>query len=151
MRAIFLAFVLSLSAAAAYAVSACTQPSPANTSINYFGFGSQCAQNNSVLCMTNETMIFSVVPNGYSFGCEAHTYFWDFGDGVPGSGINVFHTYAAPGTYVVTMTLSSPFSSTTLARTVRVTSASTPVPVVDHRALIVLPLAIVAIAFLRLR
>jgi hypothetical protein len=151
MRAIFLAFVLSLSAAAAYAISACTQPSPSNTSINYFGFGSQCAQNNSVLCTTNETMVFSVVPNGYSFGCEAHTYFWDFGDGVPGSGINVFHTYASPGTYVVTMTLSSPFTSTTLARTITVITAFTPVPAIDRRLLIVLALAMVAIAFLRLR
>lgn len=149
MRAIFLAFVLSLSTAAAYAIGACTQPSPANTSITYFGFTSNCAQNNSLVCTPNETMVFSVVPNGYSFGCEGHTYIWDFGDGSPGSGINVFHTYTAPGTYLVKLTLASELSPTlVLTQTVNV---FTPVPAIDRRALIVLALAIAAIAFVRLR
>jgi|GEM_PF-1277431 len=149
MRAIFLAFVLSLSAAAAYAISACTQPSPSNTSISYFGFDSHCATNNSLVCTPNETMVFSVIPNGYSFGCEGHTYLWDFGDGSPGSGINVFHTYTAPGTYLVTLTLTSELSPTlVLTQTINV---FTPVPAIDRRALMVLALAIVAIAFLQLR
>ena len=120
MRAIFLAFVLSLSAAAAYAISACTQPSPSNTSITYFGFDSHCAQNNSLVCTPNETMVFSAVPNGYSFGCEGHTYLWDFGDTTIGSGINVFHTYTAPGTYIVKLTLTSELSQTlVLTQTVK--------------------------------
>jgi len=93
-------------------------------------------------------MVFSAVPNGYSFGCESHTFIWDFGDGVPGSGINVFHTYTAPGTYNVKLTLTSPFSTLVLTQTVNV---FTPVPAIDRRMLIVLALAIVAIAFLRLR
>jgi hypothetical protein len=149
MKAIFLAFVLSLSAVAAYAISACTQPSPANTTLSYFGFDSHCAQNNSLACAPNETMVFSAVPNGYSFGCEGHTYIWDFGDGSPGSGINVFHTYTAPGTYVVKLTLTSELSATlVLTQTINVFPL---LPAIDRRTLILLALAIVAIAFVRLR
>lgn len=149
MRVIFLALLLSFIAAAAYAVGACMQPSPSNTSISYFGFTSQCATNNAVVCTPNETMVFSVIPNGYSFGCESHTYLWDFGDGSPGSGISVFHTYAAPGTYLVKLTLTSELSPTlVLTQTVNV---FTILPAIDRRMRIVLALAIAAIAYIRLR
>ena len=33
-------------------------------------------------------------------------YIWDFGDGATGTGQNVSHTYASPGTYTVNLTLS---------------------------------------------
>jgi PKD repeat protein len=149
MKALTLAFVLSLTAAGAYAVSACTQPAPANTSISYFGFDSNCATNNSLACTPNETMVFSAIPNGYSFGCEGHTFLWDFGDTTIGSGINVFHTFTAPGTYVVKLTLTSELSQTlVLTQTINVFPA---VPAIDRRALIALALAIIAIAFVRLR
>jgi len=149
MRVIFLALLLSFIAAAAYALGACTQPGPSNTTISYFGFSSQCATNNSVVCTPNETMVFSVIPNGYSFGCESHTFIWDFGDGSPGSGINVFHTYTAPGTYVVKLTLTSELSPTVvLAQTVNV---FTILPAIDYRLLLLLAFALGAIAFVRLR
>jgi len=149
MKAIFLAFVLSLGVRGAYAISACTQPSPANTSISYFGFNSNYATGNSLACTPNETMVFSAIPNGYSFGCEGHTYLWDFGDTTIGSGINVFHTFAAPGTYVVKLTLTSALSQTlVLMQTINVFP---PLPAIDRRALIALALAIIAIAFVRLR
>ncbi|HEV7487054.1 MAG TPA: PKD domain-containing protein [Thermoanaerobaculia bacterium] len=149
MKALTLAFLLSLTAARSYAISACTQPSPSNTSISYFGFDSNCSTNNSLACTPNETMVFSAIPNGYSFGCEGHTYLWDFGDTTIGSGINVFHTFTAPGTYVVKLTLTSELSATlVLTQTINVFP---PLPAIDRRALIVLALAIAAIAFVRLR
>jgi hypothetical protein len=149
MRALTLAFLLSLTAAGAYALSACTQPSPANTTLDYFGFTSNCAPGNSLVCVPSETMVFSAIPNGYSFGCEGHTYLWDFGDTTIGSGINVFHTYTAPGTYIAKLTLTSALSPTlVLTRTINVFP---PVPAIDRRALIALALAIIAIAFVRLR
>jgi hypothetical protein len=146
MKAILLAFVLSLSAAGAYALSACTQPSPANTAIVYTGLPSQCTP--TTLCTTGDTIFFSAVANGYSFGCESHNYFWAFGDGAVGSGQSVMHSFPAPGTYTVQLTLTSPFTTTTLTQTVQVVTA---VPVIDRRALMMLILALVAIAVVRLR
>jgi len=52
----------------------------------------------------NAAVKFNVVPN-YCFhgGC---TYFWNFGDGSPGDGIErPLHHYAAPGTYTATATV----------------------------------------------
>jgi hypothetical protein len=149
MKALTLAFLLSLIAAGAYALSACTQPSPANTTLDYFGFDSHCATNNSLACTPNETMVFSATPHGYSFGCEGHTYLWDFGDTTIGSGINVFHTYTAPGTYVAKLKLTSALSQTlVLTQTINVFP---PLPAIDRRALMALALAIIAIAIVRLR
>jgi hypothetical protein len=149
MKALTLAFLLSLTAAGAYALSACTQPSPANTTLDYSGFTSNCATNNSLVCTPNETMVFSAVPHGYSFGCEGHTYFWDFGDTTIGSGINVFHTFTAPGTYVVKLTLTSELSQTlVLTQTINVLP---PLPAIDRRTLALLLCALAAIAVLRLR
>ncbi len=42
----------------------------------------------------------SADPNG-----DALTYSWDFGDGSTGSGVNPTHSYAATGTYTVTLTV----------------------------------------------
>ena len=36
---------------------------------------------------------------------RALTYAWDFGDGSTGSGVSPQHTYAAGGTYTVTLTV----------------------------------------------
>jgi PKD repeat protein len=36
------------------------------------------------------------------------TYEWDFGDGSSGSGVSVNHTYTAPDTYIVTLTVTDP-------------------------------------------
>jgi hypothetical protein len=149
MKALTLAFLLSLTAAGAYALSACTQPSPANTTLDYSGLDSHCATNNSLVCTPNETMVFSATPHGYSFGCEGHTFLWDFGDTTIGSGINVFHTYTAPGTYIAKLTLTSELSQTlVLTQTINVFP---PLPAIDRRALIALALVIIAIAFVRLR
>jgi PKD repeat protein len=148
MKVIFLALLLSFSAAAAYALSGCTQPSPSNTIITYTGLPSNCTASAATPCTTSDTIFFSAVAIGYSFGCESHNYFWDFGDTTTGSGQSVMHTFASPGTYLVKLNLTSPFTSTTLTRTVTV---FTVVPMIDRRALLLLALAMAAVGFLRLR
>ncbi len=42
----------------------------------------------------------------------ALTYAWDFGDGQSGSGATPTHIYAAPGTYVATLTVTDPIGGT---------------------------------------
>lgn len=149
MKAILVAFVLSFSAVAAYAVSACTQPGPSNTIIDYTGLPSNCTTNSTTPCKANDTLFLSAVAIGYSFGCEGHTYFWDFGDGTIGSGQSVMHPYPLPGTYIVTLTLKSALSPTTvLTQTINVIS---PLPALDRGTLLLLALILGGITFVRLR
>jgi PKD repeat protein len=51
-------------------------------------------------------------------------YDWDFGDGTVGSGPNVQHTYAAAGSYVVTVTASNGSSSSSMSMTIVVTNTA---------------------------
>ena len=57
-----------------------------------------CAGNATVFTNTSTTN-----PSGQSIG----SYQWDFGDGSTGTGASQSHTYAAPGTYQVTLTVST--------------------------------------------
>jgi glucose/arabinose dehydrogenase/chitodextrinase len=43
---------------------------------------------------------------------DALAYAWDFGDGTLGSGPNVSHSYAAAGSYVITLGVSDPYLAT---------------------------------------
>lgn len=55
---------------------------------------------------------------------DALAYAWDFGDGTPATGVQVTHTYAAPGTYTVRLIVTDPLgladtvtTSATMAQT----------------------------------
>ncbi len=149
MKAIILAFLLSFLAIGAWAAIGCTAPSPSNTSISYVGLPSNCASSNSATCLVSDTIFFSAVANGFSFGCEGHNYFWDFGDTTPGSGQSVMHTYTSPGLYTVTLTLTSALSPTTvLTRTVNVAVIA---PAASRSTLVILMFVLAAIAVVRLR
>jgi PKD repeat protein/Flp pilus assembly protein TadG len=62
--------------------------------------------------------------------CTISGYNWDFGDGASdvGSSIPVNHTYASPGTYVVTLEVTNQGGSLTAIRTVTVPPVPTPTP-----------------------
>jgi PKD repeat protein len=149
MKAIILALLLSLLAIGAHAAIGCTTPSPSNTSISYVGHPSNCATNTPTPCLVNDTMFFSAVANGYSFGCEGHNYFWDFGDGFPGSGQSVMHTYTNPGIYTVTLTLTSELSPTLVVT--QVVNVALVAPATSRTTLMILILVLGAIAVVRLR
>ena len=60
--------------------------------------------------------------NGGGNGQTIASYFWNFGDGTNGSGVNPSKTYTAPGTYTVTLTVVNAcgkFCSCTTTVTVR--------------------------------
>ena len=47
-------------------------------------------------------------------------YYWSFGDGTTSTGSNPVHTYASPGTYVVTLTVTNSAGTDTVAKLVTV-------------------------------
>jgi len=49
-------------------------------------------------------------------------YTWDFGDGTNGSGMVTTHVYAAPGTYIATVTATNSLGSVSAQTVVVVTS-----------------------------
>ena len=58
--------------------------------------------NNSLMC--NQTIIFDA-SNSYDLDGAIINYYWDFGDGEDGTGINCTHVYEIPGDYIVTLTV----------------------------------------------
>ena len=66
-------------------------------------------------------------------GAAALTYNWDFGDGQQGTGETPAHVYAAPGTYTLTLTVSTPdgrSGSTTTLATIAVPTNAEPMAAV---------------------
>jgi hypothetical protein len=61
-------------------------------------------------------------------GTGALSYSWSFGDGATASGQSVRHTYAHPGSYVLTLKVSAPGGTRTIRKTIAVTSVSTIYP-----------------------
>ena len=59
------------------------------------------------------------------------SWFWEFGDGATSAEQNPVHTYAAPGTYTVNLTVTNYKGTDTITKTGYVTKISPSVPVVD--------------------
>ena len=75
-----------------------------------------------------------------SFDTSANiiSYNWDFGDGETGAGPKTTHTYAVPGTYSVTLTVTDEnHVSGSSVRSVTVTSPPPPVPIPPSVAIVV--------------
>lgn len=61
------------------------------------------------------------------------TWLWDFGDGDQSTAANPAHTYEAPGTYSVTLTITGPTGSDTETKTNYITAAMAPnVPLIHN-------------------
>ena len=67
--------------------------------------------NYTTVCQGNPTQFTSTSTTNPS-GQQIRSYQWNFGDGQTGTGQNVSHTYANPGSYPVTLTVSTGGSCT---------------------------------------
>ncbi|GAA5227763.1 LamG domain-containing protein [Paeniglutamicibacter antarcticus] len=61
-------------------------------------------------------------------GGDITGYAWDFGDGTTGEGMNASHTYTAPGTYSITLTVSAGTNTNSVTQNVSISQADGPTP-----------------------
>jgi PKD repeat protein len=92
-----------------------------NVFISYQSSGGSCSDLGGT-CSAGEAVTFAASAFNYNFGCDTHTFTWDFGDGTQGSGQSSTHSFAAAGTYTVTLTIRN--GAETVATQAAVTVAS---------------------------
>src|SRR5205823_3997331 len=81
---------------------------------------------------------------GYNLDCGPHTYSWDFGDRSEGSSAKApTHTYSAPGTYVVKMTVNNGGGPFTYQWSLKVDN-SIPVTPTTTVSFVVMPITAIA-------
>ncbi len=100
---------------------ACPAPSAGFTySVQFSGSGNSDKAPATITVTDTSTPTVDQYP-----GCEVNYWYWDWGDGTIGSGQDPgTHTYTVPGTYIVKLTVNSPFSNpnTTGGVTIKVKS-----------------------------
>jgi PKD repeat protein len=96
------------------------------------GNGTSCISNQSQ-CLNGLSINFAASSLGYNFGCGAHTYSWNFGDGGTATGSPVTHTFATANTYNVVLTIANQGQTLQVPASVVIGSANkvTPVNSVD--------------------
>lgn len=71
-------------------------------------------------CVAYDPIVFGFETFGVSLACSVHTFQWDFGDGTAAATAQrVVHIYA-PGTYNVSLRITSPVQSVVLTSTITV-------------------------------
>ena len=81
--------------------------------------GSCTSQDGGARCVAYDPIVFSVETfGGVNFACTVHTFQWDFGDGTAAvNARQVIHSYV-PGTYNVSIRITSPVQSFVLTSTI---------------------------------
>lgn len=88
----------------------CNPLPSSNFGVTYSGGTSTCTSSNGKPCAAGESIHFVAGTGTYNpQSCD--TFTWTFGDGQSGSGTNPFHTYTAPGTYPITLTVTNTATS----------------------------------------
>jgi len=118
------------------------------------GVAAQCPRlttTNAILSWSQPLQTFTVLGAGADISCTPHTFFWDFGDGTTITTMtrSVVHSFAAPGTYTVSVQLSGldtvQLDGTMTLLLTRAVTISPPIPVlnVELLALMLILLAII--------
>lgn len=95
-----------------------------NVFVLFQGPETQCSPLSGT-CMNTETVNFAVGTYFYNFSCGTHSFEWDFADGTPKvTTQNAPHKFANPGTYIVTLKITSPTGVVTVTQPVKVGGTS---------------------------
>jgi PKD repeat protein len=102
-QSITLTHVVSVNGSSSGGTGSCpTMVADTNVYIAFRGPVSQCSASGGS-CNPGESVGFFAFGNQYDYGCDTHTFAWDFGDGGRSTDQNPPHTYATSGTYKVTL------------------------------------------------
>jgi len=129
----------------------CPAMTQSNIFIGYQGTASGCSPFVGGPCQVAEQIDFVAQSFQYDFSCALHTFAWNFGDGTTATGKTPVHTYAAPGTYAVTITISNGSQTFTTSAVVTVAAAAVDIPSLSFEAtsLLLMLLALAALGRLR--
>lgn len=105
--------------------SSCPTMTSSNVFFNYSGSQSGCsslyiAPLTPPPCQPAEAVTFTASSSGYPFSCASHTFDWNFGDGTTASGQSVAHSFAAQGTYTVSLTMANGSQTFTVSKAITV-------------------------------
>jgi hypothetical protein len=93
----------------------CTPMTNANVLIVYHSDDATCTSLRYSPCTSGESVQFAAAGFLYSFGCSAHQFTWDFGDGTTlVLGEQQRHVFWSPGIYPVKLTITTPQQAFTL-------------------------------------
>jgi PKD repeat protein len=95
--------------------------------VGYVGSQSACSAAGGNNCKTSERIDFGAYTTSYNFDCSTASYAWNFGDNTSSSERFAQHTYATPGTYHVSVTITNSAGSGTYSATVPVGGTGVPV------------------------
>ena len=96
----------------------CPPPTPANVFILWASDDATCSVGSPVPCTAGVPLQFRPAAFGFNFDCYVSTFAWDFGDGFKDSGRNVVHAFSSPGSYVVTLTISTSQGAAVIKETI---------------------------------
>jgi len=127
MRPLILAVLIAVTLALPMPADAqCPPMTSTNVFIQFSNPSGTCTQAGGT-CGVGETLTFTAQRYQYDFGCAAHTFSWNFGDGsatATGQG-PVNHTYTSANTYTVQLTIANPSQTFVVSQAVRVGSCGT--------------------------
>lgn len=104
----------------------CRVMTDSNWFVAYSNPSATCNQYDKTPCHQGEAILFNASFFNYNFGCATHTYSWNFGDGATTTGKTAVHSFAAPGSYDVSVAISNPAQTFVAHATVLVDNCQPP-------------------------
>jgi len=112
----------------------CPQMHPSNVFMQFLGSRFSCSVT-SPICSPGDPIQFGIGALGYNFGCSAHAFLWNFGDGTIAQTQSPAHVYVMPGVYTVSVTIANAQQQLTLTRSLTLMWIDDPPPPIEVHGL----------------